>query len=54
VPQYSVPPICENALQHDAVLLVEGQDPVVQEIGGHDRRLAIIELDEANLRIKYR
>ena len=44
-------PIGKNTLQHDAVLLVEGQDPVVQEIGGHDRRLAIIELGEANLRI---
>ena len=43
--------IGENTLQHDAVLLVEGQDPVVQEIGRSDRRLAIIELDEANLRI---
>src|SRR5208282_730682 len=41
----------KNTLQHDAVLLLEGQDPVVEEIGGHDRRLAIIELGEANLRI---
>ncbi len=35
--------IGEHALQRDAVLLEEGDDAVVQEIGGGDRRLAVIE-----------
>ena len=41
-------PIGENALQRDAVLLVEGQNPIVQEIGRRNRRLAIIKLGEAD------
>jgi hypothetical protein len=41
----------EDTLQNHAVLLVEGQDPVVEEIGRRDRRLAIIELGEADLGI---
>jgi hypothetical protein len=32
----------------DAVLLVEGQNPIVQEIGRRNRRLAIIKLGEAD------
>jgi hypothetical protein len=33
-----------NTPRYGAVFRVEGQDPAVSEIGGHDRRLAIIEL----------
>ena len=43
--------IGENTLRADAVLLVEGQDPVVQEIGRRDRRLPIMELGKADLGI---
>ena len=39
----------QDALQRDAVLFVERQHPVVQKVGGGDRRLAVIELGEADL-----
>ena len=41
--------IGEHPLQHDAVLLVERDHPVVEQIGGGDRRLAVVELGEADL-----
>jgi hypothetical protein len=41
-------PIGKNALQRDAVLLIEVQALIVEEIGRGDRRLAIVELGEAN------
>ena len=42
-------PIGKNALQRDAVLLVEGQNSVVEEIGRRDRCLAVVELGESDL-----
>jgi hypothetical protein len=36
-----------NTPRYGAVFRVEGQDPAVSEIGGHDRRLAIMELGQA-------
>src|SRR5262249_48105117 len=39
----------QNALQGHTVFLVEGNNPVVEQVGGGDRRLAIVELGEAEL-----
>jgi hypothetical protein len=43
--------ISENTPRYGAVRRVEGEDPAVSEIGGHDRRLAIMEFGEAGLGI---
>jgi hypothetical protein len=50
VPRYSVSRSVRTR-RGGAVLRVKGQDPAVSEIGGHDRRLAIMELGEAGLGI---
>jgi hypothetical protein len=39
----------EQPLQRHAVLLEERDDPVVEQIGGGDRGLAVVELGEAEL-----
>jgi hypothetical protein len=41
----------ENTPRYGDVLRVDGQDKAVSEIGGHDRRLAIMDLGEAGLGI---
>ena len=43
--------IGQHALQGDVVLVVEWDDPVVEQVGGGQRGLAIIELGEADLGI---
>ena len=43
------PAIGEHALQGDAVLLVERDHPVVEQVCGGERGLAVVELGEANL-----
>jgi hypothetical protein len=43
--------IGENMPRYGAVVREEGQDPAVSEIGGHDQRLAIMELGKAGLGI---
>ena len=42
-------PVGEHALQENTVLLEEGNDPVVEEVSGGQRRLAVVELGEADL-----
>ena len=39
----------QQALQRDAVRLEEGNDAIVEQIGGGDRCLAVVELGEAEL-----
>jgi hypothetical protein len=46
--------IGENTPRYGAVRRVEGEDPAVSEIGGHDRRLAIMEFGEAGLGVDER
>jgi hypothetical protein len=43
------PPVGQHPLQGNAVLLVEGNDPVVEEVGGGKRGLAVVQLGEADL-----
>src|SRR5262245_23206887 len=43
--------ICQNALERHALVLVERNDAVIKQIGGGDRRLAVIELGKADLGI---
>ena len=44
-------PVGEDAQQRHAVLVEEGDHPVVQQLGRADRRLAVVELGEADLRV---
>jgi len=44
-------PVGQNAAEFDLLLLEEGHDAIVDEIGGGDRGLAIVELGERDLRI---
>ena len=39
----------QHPAERDAVLLVEGDDPVIEQIGGGDRRLDVVELGEPDL-----
>src|SRR5262249_55250857 len=39
----------QNALQGYTVFLVEGNNPVIEQVSGGNRRLAIVELGEADL-----
>ena len=43
--------IGQHALQLDAFFVEEGDDAVVQQIGGGERRLAIVELGEGDFRV---
>src|SRR5208337_1786614 len=43
--------IGQHALQLDAFFVEEGNDAVVQEIGGGQRRLAVVELGEGDFRV---
>ena len=42
-------PVGQHPLQHDAVLVVERDHPVVQQVGGGERGLAVVQLGEADL-----
>ena len=39
----------QHALQGNAVLLVEWDHPVIEQVCGGDRRLAVVQLGEADL-----
>lgn len=43
------PPVGQHALQGNVVLLVERDHPVVEEVGGGQRRLSVVKLGEADL-----
>jgi hypothetical protein len=50
LPQSSLPR-CQHAQELDIMLLEERQHTVVEQIGGRDRRLAIVELGKGDLRV---
>lgn len=43
------PPVGQHALEGNVVLLVERDHPVVEEVGGGQRRLSVVKLGEADL-----